>query len=224
MDSIFDGDLRAPAGRRIAWLDALFIDHAVFRLVWDNWAAVEPGVLYRCNHPTPGRLAAATRRFGLQTIVNLRGAQARNGADALAREAADRLGLAIVDVALQSGRAPAKAEVLALIEIYRTMRTPALIYCKSGADRTGFAAGVFVLARGGTTMDAMRHLSLRFGHMRGSRAGVLDAFFVRYRDEAEGNKPFLEWVQQDYEPAALAGAVATNAVQRFLNDRLLGRE
>jgi protein tyrosine/serine phosphatase len=224
MDSIFTGDLTTRRGRRTAWLDALLVDHAVFRLVWSNWAVVAPGVLYRCNHPTPRRLAALTRRHGLKTLINLRGAEARNGADALTREAAARLGLELVDLSLQSRRAPARADILRLADTYRAMRAPGLIHCKSGADRAGLAAGLFVLLNGGAVRDAMRHLSLRFGHLRRSRAGVLDAFFLRYRDEAEGKKPFLDWVRDDYDEAALRDAFRARGIASFINDRLLRRE
>ena len=82
MDSIFQGDVTTPRGRTLAWLDALLVDHAVFRLVWSNFSAVVPGRLYRCNHPTPARLAALTRRYGLRTLINLRG-ETGNGSDAL---------------------------------------------------------------------------------------------------------------------------------------------
>ena len=224
MDSIFSGDLTTRHGRRIAWLDALFVDHAVFRLVWSNWAVVAPGLLYRCNHPTPRRLAALTRRHGLKTLINLRGAEARNGADALTREAAARLGLELVDLSLQSRRAPARADILRLAETFRAMQTPALIHCKSGADRAGLAAGLFVLLNGGTVDEAMRQLSLRFGHMRGSRAGVLDAFLLRYRDKAEGIKPFIDWLREDYDEAGLRDAFRPRGIASFINDRLLRRE
>ncbi len=223
MDSIFDGNLSTPRGRRLAWLDALFVDHAVFRLVWSNWAEVRPGVLYRCNHPTPARLAAATHRHGLRTLINLRGAEARNGADALTREAAERLGLDLIDLSLQSRRAPARADILRLADTYRTMQTPALIHCKSGADRAGLAAGLFVLIEGGAVAEAMRHLSLRFGHLNGSRAGVLDAFFQRYAAEAEGKKPFLDWVREDYDQATLSREFATRRWSSFLNDTIFRR-
>jgi protein tyrosine/serine phosphatase len=224
MDSIFNGDLSTKAGRRVAWLDALFVDHAVFRLFWGNWAIVEPGVLYRCNHPTPGRLAAMTQRHGLKTLINLRGAEAKNGADALTREASARLGLDRVDISLQSRRAPARVDILSLADVYRTMQVPALIHCKSGADRAGLAAGLFVLLNHGTVQQALRHLSLRFGHMKRSRAGVLDAFLLRFMAEAEGKKPFLDWVRQDYDEAALRRDFRARSFASFINDRILSRE
>src|ERR1700736_1746797 len=100
MDSIYRGDATTARGRTLAWIDALFIDHAVFRLLWTNFAAVAPGRLYRCNHPTP-----PPRRYGVKTLINLRG-QTRNGSDALTREAAAKLGLDFIDMALESRGAP----------------------------------------------------------------------------------------------------------------------
>ena len=62
MDTIYKGDLSTKAGRRNAWIDALFVDHAVLRILWTNFAVVKPAVLYRSNHPTPGNLAAFKRK------------------------------------------------------------------------------------------------------------------------------------------------------------------
>jgi protein tyrosine/serine phosphatase len=223
MDKIFRGDLSTPRGRATAWVDALFVDHAIFRLVWTNAAPVVPGVLYRCNHPTPGTLAALTRRWGLRGLVTLRGPTG-NGSDALAREAAGRLGLTVIDMAMDSRGAPQPERILRLAEIYRTMPTPALIHCKSGADRAGLAAGLFLLLRGGSAAEALGQLSWRFGHVRRSRTGILDAFFLRYAREAEGRKPFLDWVREEYDPAALKRDFRAGGVASFLNDRVLRRE
>jgi protein tyrosine/serine phosphatase len=221
MNSIFRGDLASPAGRRLAWVDCLFVDHGIFRLAWTNFAAVAPGRLYRSNHPTPGWLARYARAYGLKTLINLRG-EARNGSDALSREAAGRLGLQFVDLALESRGVPQAARILRLMEVYRTMAEPALIHCKSGADRTGLAAGVFVLARGGSADEALAQLSLRFGHFRAARAGVLDAFFRRYR--AAGGIPFADWLRDEYDEAALGRDFRANRLASFVTDRVLARE
>ena len=107
----FNGTLDTRLGRTDAWRDSLLIDHAVFRTVWTNFAEVIPGRLYRSNHPTPGHLAAAARRLGLRTLVNLRG-QRKCGSDALSRAAAARLGLMHVDMAFESRGAPHRDRVL----------------------------------------------------------------------------------------------------------------
>ncbi len=223
MDTIFRGDIATPRGRALAWVDALFVDHAVFRLLYSNFAVVAPGRLYRMNHPTPGRLSALTRRYGFKTLINLRG-QARNGSDALSRNMAARLGLDFIDMAMESRGAPQLDRILRLHEVYRTMREPALIHCKSGADRAGLAAGLWVLFEGGTAAAALRQLSPRFGHMRRSRTGVLDAFFLLYAREGEGRKPFLDWVREDYDEVALRQAFRAHGLASFVNDWVLAHE
>lgn len=219
----FRGALTDRGGRRSAWADSLFVDHAVFRTVWDNFAAVVPGKLYRSNHPTPARLARVARRYRLRTLVNLRGHR-QCGSDALSREAAARLGLVHVDMAFESRGAPHRDRVLRFAAIYRTMATPALMHCKSGADRAGLAAGLAILFEGGTAAQAMAQLSWRFGHFNRSRTGVLDAFFARYQAEAEGRIPFLRWVEEEYDEAALRRDFVAGGLASFVNDRVLGRE
>jgi protein tyrosine/serine phosphatase len=223
MDSIFKGDLSTRRGRVVAWIDSLFIDHAVFRLAWSNLAPVIPGKVYRCNHPTPRRLARLTRKLGLKTLINLRG-RTRSGSDALSREAAARLGLAFHDMAFESRGAPHRDRILRLHGIWQTMQTPAILHCKSGADRAGLVAGLIVLFEGGTAAEALKQLSWRFGHVRQSKTGVLDAFFLRYQREAEGRKPFLDWVRQDYDEAALRREFRANGLASFVNDWVLAHE
>lgn len=223
MDTIYKGDLSTSQGRRNAWVDALFVDHAILRLFWTNFAVVSPGKLYRSNHPTPGNLRAFTRKVGLKSLINLRG-QAKNGSDALSRDEAGRLGLDFYDLAFESRGAPHRARILRLAEIVHTMRMPALIHCKSGADRAGLVAGLFVLINGGTAQQAQRQLSWRFGHIKHSKTGILDAFFQLYAKTAEGQKPFLDWVREDYDETELRAAFKAGKVADFINSKVLRRE
>ncbi len=223
MDTIYKGDLSTRRGRRNAWIDALFVDHAFLRIFWTNFAVVKPGVLYRSNHPTPGNLAFFTRKVGLKTLINLRG-QAKNGSDALSRDAARRLGLDFYDMAFESRGAPHRDRILRLAGIFAGMKGPALIHCKSGADRAGLVAGLFVLLEGGTAEEALRQLSLRFGHIKQSKTGVLDAFFRLYQRTGEGRKPFLDWVREDYDEIELRAAFKAGKVAEFINAKVLGRE
>jgi protein tyrosine/serine phosphatase len=223
MRTIYKGELATRAGRRNAWVDSFFVDHAFFRIWWTNFAAVEPGKLYRSNHPTPAKLAAFTARAGLKSVINLRG-QTRNGSDALSRDMAAKLGLDFYDMALDSRDAPQPDRILRLAEIYRTCQAPALIHCKSGADRAGLAAGVYVLLHCGTVAQAQAQLSWRFLHIKQSKTGILDAFFAAYAKQAEGKKPFLDWVREDYDAHALKAAHRSGKLAGFVNDFLLRRE
>jgi protein tyrosine/serine phosphatase len=223
MDTIYKGDLSTSRGRRNAWIDALFVDHAVLRILWTNFATVKPGVLYRSNHPTPGNLRVFVRRVGIKSVINLRGL-AKNGSDALSRDAAARLGLDFYDMAMESRGAPHKDRILRLAEIFGAMRGPALIHCKSGADRAGLAAGLFVLLQGGTVGEAMGQLSLRYGHIKQAKTGILDAFFLTYKRDGEGRKAFLDWVREDYSEDSLRASFKANALAGFVTDRVLRRE
>ena len=223
MNSIFRGDVNSARGRALAWVDSLLIDHAILRLVWSNVATVEPGRVYRGNHPTPQRLRRLTRKYGLKTLINLRG-KTQSGSDALSRDAAHRLGLDFHDISLESRGAPQRERILRLYEIYRALTGPCLVHCKSGADRAGLAAGLCVLFEGGTAAAALRQLSWRFGHIKQARTGILDAFFLRYQRDGEGRKPFLVWLEQDYDEAALRRDFHANGLASFINDWILAHE
>jgi protein tyrosine/serine phosphatase len=223
MNSIFKGDVATPRGRALAWVDSLFVDHAVFRLGFANFATVIPGRLYRCNHPTPMRIRYLTRRYGLKTIVNLRG-ETGTGSYHLSRDAAARLGLRHHDLSIESRGAPHRDRIHRLLGFWRAADGPMLMHCKSGADRVGLAAGLCLLFEGRQAADALRQLSLRFGHIRSARTGILDAFFLRYQRDGEGRKPFLDWLDQDYDPAALRHDFHANGLASFIDDWILAHE
>ena len=223
MDSIFKGDVNTAGGRALAWVDSLFVDHAIFRLGLRNFGTVIPGKLYRSNHPTPGALRRLTRRFGLTTVINLRGATG-TGSYHLSRDTAAKLGIDYIDLSLESRGAPHRDRILRLHDIYRAMPGAGLLHCKSGADRAGLAAGLCLLFEGGTAADALRQLSWRFGHIRQARTGILDAFFMRFQREGEGRKSFFDWLDQDYDEAALRRDFHANGIASFINDWVLVHE
>jgi protein tyrosine/serine phosphatase len=216
---------RAPAPVRRAWLNSLFVDHALLRVPWRNWGVVESGRLYRSNHPLPWQLRDAARRLGLKTVINLRGERSDCGSDRLGRAAAAELGLVHVDAPFESRGAPHKDRILRLAEIYRSVPEPILIHCKSGADRTGLAAGLWLLLQSRPVEEAMAQLSLRYGHVRQSRTGILDAFFARYAAATrERPRPFLDWLREEYDEAALRREFQSRPWADRLVDGILRRE
>ena len=223
MNSIFRGDLTTTQGRVLAWIDSLFVDHAALRLASGNFGTVIPGKVYRCNHPTPMRIRRMARRFGLTAVVNLRGVT-QTGSYHLSRGATLKLGLAHHDLSLESRGAPHRDRILRLYDIYRTAGGPILLHCKSGADRAGLAAGLCILFEGGTAKDAQKQLSLRYGHIRQARTGILDAFFLRYERDGEGRKSFFDWLDQDYDAAALKRDFHANGLASFIDDWVLAHE
>jgi len=219
-------DLTTASGRRGAWLNSLIVDHAALRLGWRNWGVVAEGRLYRSNHPLPWQLDAAQRRHGLRSVVNLRGHRQECGSDALGRARAGALGLTHVDAPFESRGAPHKDRILRLAGLFAELPEPVLIHCKSGADRTGLVAGIWLLLQGRSVEEALGQLHWRFGHVAASRTGILDAFFRAYGafPAPHGAKPFLDWLREDYDEAALRAAFTSKPWADRLVDGVLRRE
>lgn len=223
MDSIFNGDLSTTKGRLIAWADSLLIDHAFLRLPFSNLGTVIPGKVYRCNHPTPMRIRRLRRRLGLTTIINLRGVTG-TGSYHLSRDAALKAGMAYHDLSLESRGAPHRDRIMKLHAIYKALPGPALLHCKSGADRAGLAAGLCILFDGGSAAQALGQLSLRYGHIKQAKTGILDAFFLRYQRDGEGRKTFFQWLEEDYDEAALRRDFHANGLASFIDGWVLAHE
>ena len=71
--------------------------------------------------------------------INLRG-QRDEGYYWLERDACERLGLTMIDAPLDSRDPPEAARVRRARDLFCTIEYPALIHCKSGADRAGMMA------------------------------------------------------------------------------------
>ncbi len=130
-----------------------------------NFAAIVPGEAYRANQPTADDIASYSARYGIRTIVNLRGRH--DGADWYKDEAAaaKRLGIRLVDFPMEADRRLDAEGAGQLVALLRDAPRPILIHCRSGADRTGLASVLYLARISGIEEEkAERQLSLRFGH------------------------------------------------------------
>ena len=205
-------------------LDHLWKDHAYLRLGFSNahWISDE---LVRSNQPWPFQLKAWKAR-GIRTIINLRGGMATSFR-ALEVDACRRLGLELVDFVIASRDVPTAEKVLAARELFETLRYPALMHCKSGADRAGIMAVLYKHYRQGQSIrEALDQLSPRYLHVRAGLTGVLDYIFERYLAEGEPQGlSFTDWVMSpDYDPVRLKAEFRAQWWGKLLTDRLLRRE
>ena len=217
-------DLASPLGRFKTYADYLWNDHAYLRLGFQNahWISDE---LVRTNQPWPHQLAAWKDR-GVKTIVNLRG-----GFDAsfhaLEKDACKRLGLELVDFTITSREVPSRDRVLGAKRLYETIAYPALIHCKSGADRAGIMSVFYMHFRKGLPIrEAMDQLNLRYLHVKQGKTGVLDYVFEHYLAHGEpAGLSFLEWVESPiYDPAGMKADFRAGMLGALLTEKLLRRE
>ena len=218
---------RKPLTRRRdrirAWLNMLIVDHGFIRYVYSNMWRVTPS-MWRSAQPGPHHIRRFARAGG-RTVVTLRGG-VMFGSLPLEVEACDAAGLDFRTIVLRSRALPSRAEMIEILDGLGTLETPVLFHCKSGADRAGFMSAIWLVAREGADLEtAMAQLSLRYGHFRRSKTGVLDAFFEAYRREglAEGLS-LSRWVEPRYDPKAITKRFRAGGLGAFLGDRLLRRE
>jgi protein tyrosine/serine phosphatase len=218
---------REPAltdsAKKAAWIDFLAVDLAFLRVFWKNRARISPRA-WRMNQPFPADIDWAKRQ-GIRSIVTARH-DPRHGGNALEAEACARLGLAFKTFALFSREAPSREALLAAPAFFDALAYPVLFHCKSGADRAGFLSALFlIVAEGRPVREARHQLSLRFLHFRAARTGVLDAVFDAYlaAHPAE-DRPFLDWVAEDYQPETLTRAFRARGLIDFLDRIVLRRE
>lgn len=217
-------DLSTPKGRLAAYLDYLWKDHAYLRLGFRNahWISDE---LVRANQPWPHQLAA-WKKAGIRTIINLRGGF-DSSFHALEKQACEDLGLTLVDFTVTSREVPSREQVLGARRLFETIEYPAMMHCKSGADRAGVMSVLYMHFRKGKTIrEAMDQLSLRYLHVRQGKTGVLDYTFERYLAEGEpAGLSFLEWVESPaYDPKGMKATFRAQMLGSILTERILRRE
>ena len=222
--STFETPIAGPVSRARAWANMLLVDHGVFRLAYPNRHRIGSGLVWRSAQPSPHQLAWFKRR-GVRTVVSLRGGR-EHGSWPLQREACERQGLTLVEFVLRSREAPSRETLLAAKDFFAGIEYPAVMHCKSGADRAGLGAALYlILHEERPVREALRQLSPRYGHFRFAKTGILDAFFATYLREGEARgRSFSEWVAHDYDPEALKRNFRAGLWSDLVVDRVLRRE
>ncbi len=219
-------DLDTRGGRLAAYRDMVLKDHGFLRLGFQNahWVGEE---LVRTNQPWPFHLRW-WRDQGVKTIINLRGDGYETGFFVLERDACKQLGLELVNFAVASRDAPSRDQINRAAQMYERIAYPALMHCKSGADRAGMMSVLYAHFRLGQPLrEALAdQLSLRTLHIRQGKTGVLDYVFERYLAEGEpAGLSLLEWVNlPTYDHDQIRRDFNAGVVGGFVTETLLRRE
>lgn len=217
-------DLSTPLDRLRAWLDMHLVDHGFVRAVYNNFYDLGGG-MYRCSQPSPAQIRKYHKRYGIRSIVNLRGPH-EYGSYAMEQEVCRELGIELHDFKLFSRSPPSVKRIHGLDDLFARIRYPALLHCKSGADRAGTAAALYrVLHLGHPVEEAMKELSWKYGHFKRARTGVQDFFFASYLAyNARTPIPFREWVDTVYDERAVKSQFGEEGWASLIVDKVLHRE
>lgn len=188
----FEKPIETDEDRRRANFFMKWVDHGVLRGFWTNRVEIAPGVI-RSNHPTVRRFKREAAN-GLSTVLNLRGAS-QQPQYLLETDLCTELGLGLIDVPMNASQTPSRATLEQLFQAFDTAPRPFLMHCKSGADRTGLAAALYLLDQGRPIADARKQLSAKYLHFSWGKKGVLDDFITAYEDASRQTAISLrDWV------------------------------
>jgi hypothetical protein len=176
-------------------------------LVGSNFHTVIPGKLYRCAQPSAAQLEAWIRRYGIRTVLNLRGCCDPLPFYLEECQATNRLGVSQEDLGLSAARLPSVQAVRQLVEVLERSDYPLLLHCNKGADRSGLASAVALLLLTDTPLAGARaQAGPRYGHVPIGRTAHIDCFFDLYQEwlAAQGiahTRPvFRRWAVKEYCP------------------------
>jgi protein tyrosine phosphatase (PTP) superfamily phosphohydrolase (DUF442 family) len=194
--------------RRLVWgvfagLVLAFIAEAGTILVGRNFHTLIPGRVYRCAQPSPGDLQGYVAKYGIKTVVNLRGCCSTTEWYVEEGRATAAANIAQEDITLSAGRLPAPHEVRRLIEVLDRAAYPILIHCRRGVDRTGLTSVIAKLLYENATLKvARKELGLCHAHVSLGRTEAMLRFFDLY-------ETWLRECGRDHAPAAFREFVAS---------------
>lgn len=156
---------------------------------------VDPGHLVRSPQPKKDQLQQAFNKYGIRTVINLRGANPGAKWYDDEKEVTAQNAVTLVDIPMSASRLPHRRDLLKLLDTYRNSPKPILIHCLRGIDRTGEAAALYELIyMKKTKEEALKMLSLEFGYM--GELFPAKKYFIKdvWVDE--------DWAYREYDPCS----------------------
>lgn len=217
-------DLNTNSGRARAERELTLGDHGFLRETFQNLHQISPE-MWRSNQPNPRQVAEHVRKRGIKTILNLRGPSTK-GYYLLEKEACAENGVELVDFQVYSRDTPTIERVLEAKALFDTITYPALMHCKSGADRAGLMSALYMVFREERSVRfAAQQLSKKYLHLKEGKTGLLDAFFEAYlAQNQDGAIDFETWLTTIYDREKVKTDFLSAGKARLGLDRLLRRE
>jgi protein tyrosine/serine phosphatase len=157
-----------------------------------NFHEVVTGRLYRSAQLDKEALDFFVKKFGIKTIVNLRGRHAGSRWWREETKFAKENSVKHFDVPMSSSKPPSRQNLLKLLKIFKDAPAPVLVHCMSGTNRTGEAAAIWLLEKEKSEKsEALEQLSDKFGYSKN-----LFPAKICLIEKWQG----LDWVKNSYDP------------------------
>ncbi len=229
-DKITREEFQTPAGRKRAWRALIMGDHGLLRKFYDNTHEISSGKMWRTYQPSPADLKKWKDK-GVKTVINLRGDNP-SGFFFLEEDACKKLGLKLINFRVYSREAPSNEILHGARKLFDEVEYPAIMHCKSGADRAGMMSVLYLFFHEGRPLDeTLQQLSFKYGHVKQGKTGVIDYAFEQYLEHAKATgkslasiDDFFEWVDDGYDHVAMKQEFRASGWGNFLTETVLRRE
>lgn len=156
---------------------------AGYVLLGPNFHCVAPAMAYRSAQPKAAWLDRTIHQHGIRSVINLRGDGHESAWYVNERAVAKEHGAYFENVMLSAAFAPNQRDLRRLVRVFDSAPRPVLFHCRSGGDRSGLAAAIFLLLCTDAPVEEARgQLSLRYGHNPYGRSACLHGVLDRYEE------------------------------------------
>lgn len=174
-------------------MNPIYAGKALKDIAGNNFHVVRKDVLYRCAQPTKKHLKKYIEKYGIKTVINLRGAHPEKSWWVNEQEVTTAYNVQLINIAMSADELPSKENLKTLLDTYANAEYPMLIHCRAGVDRTGEAAAIWLMDQRNFPKDqALEQLTLKYRHV--SSLHPAKRFFV---NAWQGR----DWALNQYNPA-----------------------
>ena len=205
-------------------LDLTLSDHGIFRIFWRSWGKL-PGLMYRSNQPYPFQLKKDLTNLKIKSVINLRG-ERDCSSYYLESSFCKKNHIKLYNYPISSREIPSKEKILGFFHLLDNIKYPCVMHCKSGADRAGLAAALYLIYKNHSTVkEAKKQLTFKHLHIRYAKTGILDHFFeYALKNNINKHEDFIDWIKKGFNKKKVNGKFAYSNMLSFLLDRILKRE
>jgi hypothetical protein len=149
----------------------------------DNLRCFSPGQAFRAGQMSSPALAACFERYGIKSVLSLRGADKANLWYRAEIATCAKFNVSHFDFGLLASREVLFTEMDGIVRLLKNAPKPILIHCDGGADRSGLVAALYCFAIDEQSpLSALKELSVLNGHVPLIRPKVsaMDRSFWNY--------------------------------------------
>lgn len=164
--------------------------YSVFRIT-QNFHEVDPGKFYRSAQLTSEEMEEVIKKYGIKTVISLRGAPEHAYWYTPQKEVLEKNGVAFKALWWAAEFFPPKEELIRYLDMLKTSDYPILVHCRVGADRTGLATAIYALEyMKESQVDVIdHHLNFTYWHVP-----VFKPAMTEFLREYQGD----QWVRTQY--------------------------